>query len=104
MGIESLIDTFDDRYLKRNASDIPSIVFGTITRINPIELRLANSQQVIKSNLILLSSLVTANTPGGERLGVGDQVVVLKINGGQLFYIIEKRNFQPVRHCNCEVK
>lgn len=102
MGVETLINTLDDRYVKQDSNDAPGIVFGQITSLNPIELRLANSQQVITSNQIRLSSLVRSGTPGGEGLRVRDEVIVLKVNGGQLFYVLEKRFYQPVRHCTCD--
>ena len=87
MAFEKMIAYFDDRYGKKQ-NDVPRIVFGRITSVDPIELRLTNVQDPIPRQFIRLSGSV--RPPIGEGLAVGDRVTVLKANGGQLFYVMDK--------------
>ena len=88
---------------KTKESDIPKLLFGRVTNLSPLTIRLNDVQQPISSAdiPIHLSSLVRTGTPGGEALNVGDRIIVERWNGGQLFYIKEKERYQTVRHCTC---
>ena len=87
---------------KTPESKLTDLVFGNVTSASPLRIRVHNSALgELSGNFLMLSSLCRPGTPGGEALRVGDTVRMLRCNGGQLYYVLEKERYAPVRHCEC---
>jgi hypothetical protein len=86
----------------KDGSNTSALVYGEVVTISPLTIKV-DSRFIITSDFILLSSLVlpqtitvTHDTSGAEivtlwrGLIIGDVVRMLRLNQGQLFYVIER--------------
>lgn len=73
-------------------SDSTDIVYGVVTSINPLKIRLDRIE--IVSDFILLSSMVKKKLVNGillwDDLKVGETVVMIRANRGQLYYVLDR--------------
>ena len=72
--------------------DFAKLMFGTVSSSSPLQLRFSSIQDPILNDFIQLSPLIERS-----ELAVGDTVHVLRINGGQLFYILANESKPYVR-------
>jgi hypothetical protein len=87
---------------KPKESELTDLVFGDVTSTSPLRIKIRdNTMDELYGNFLMLSSLCRPGTPGGEALRVGDTVRMLRCNSGQLYYVLEKERYTPVRHCEC---
>lgn len=68
---------------KDNRAKQAYMVFGTVVRVNPLQIAI-DSKLVLTKDFLMLSTLMM-ETP----LKVGDKVRMLRLNEGQLFYVLE---------------
>lgn len=68
---------------KDNRAKQAYMVFGTVVRVNPLHIAI-DSKLVLTKDFLMLSTLMM-ETP----LKVGDKVRMLRLNEGQLFYVLE---------------
>ncbi|MCY9807452.1 DUF2577 domain-containing protein [Lentilactobacillus senioris] len=84
-----------------NDSDYADIVFGTVVSKNPLEIQMSN-QMILNESFLNLSESVTDHKVkmkiGDEiktvtiygALNKGDGVTMIRQDGGQQFYVLEK--------------
>ena len=73
------------------------LVYGKVVTINPLAIQVASRYNITK-DFLLLSSLCTEKWIGEgvnkqmlwRGLQVGDSVRMLRVQGGQLFYVLER--------------
>lgn len=68
---------------KDNRAKQAYMVFGTVVRVNPLQIAI-DSKLVLTKDFLMLSTLMM-ETP----LKRGDKVRMLRLNEGQLFYVLE---------------
>lgn len=110
MAGEKLVALMQDA-AKKGAVDSTDLLYGIVTSISPLKIKVDNRFE-IDDNFILLSSLVTEtkitipahnhSIPTGSSgnalteitlwrgLIVGDSIRMLRLNKGQLFYVLER--------------
>lgn len=66
-------------------ADLTAVQYATIIRSNPIELQI-EKLNIPSSKIVVPSIFAKSNI----ELNKGDQVLVLKQQGGQLFFILDK--------------
>lgn len=69
------------------------LLFGEVVSIAPLQIKVDN-RFIVGSEFLVLSALVKEKKVGEmvlwEGLLVGDKVRLLRVNNGQLFYVMEK--------------
>lgn len=69
-----------------NYAKLADVLFGNVSNINPVTVRLDTS-----SNLYISEPfLVVTDRFKKEPLSVGDKVVLVRAHGGQMFVILDK--------------
>lgn len=68
---------------KDNRAKQAYMVFGTVVGVNPLRIAI-DSKLVLPEDFLMLSTLMM-ETP----IKVGDKVRMLRLNEGQLFYVLE---------------
>jgi len=81
---------------KMSTGETTDLLFGDVTSISPLKIKIDNRFEVDEKFLIL-STLVKETTISAlpdiilwRGLIVGDRVRLLRVNNGQMFYIIER--------------
>lgn len=91
------------RALLKGMTDNPDntdIVFGTVTSTSPLKVKVNNQLEIPESFLVLspmVKELRTGDTNGDNKLWivfrdlvVGDKVLMIKGQSGQLYYILQR--------------
>ncbi len=68
-----------------NNADLTTIQYGTVVKANPIQIQI--EKLIIPSSKIVVPSVFKKVDIS---LKVGDKVMVLKQQGGQLFFVLDK--------------
>lgn len=81
---------------KMSAGETTDLLFGVVTSVSPLKIKIDNRFEVDEKFLIL-SALVKETTISAlpdiilwRGLRVGDKVRVLRVNQGQMFYVLER--------------
>jgi len=81
---------------KMSTGETTDLLFGDVTSISPLKIKIDNRFEVDEKFLIL-SALVKETTISAlpdiilwRGLRVGDKVRVLRVNKGQMFYVMER--------------
>jgi hypothetical protein len=81
---------------KMSTGETTDLLFGDVTSISPLKIKIDNRFEVDEKFLIL-STLVKETTISAlpdiilwRGLRVGDKVRVLRVNKGQMFYVMER--------------
>ena len=76
-----------------NESKQADLVFGEVIGTAPLRIRVdTNSKIILERHNIVLSSLVR-DTPHGEILKLRDRVIMLRANGGQRYFVMDKEDW-----------
>lgn len=73
---------------KPNVNDLVDLVYGEVVSEDPLQIKVDNRFIVDESFLIL--SVLCQRVSWWEGLKAGDRVRMLRVNQGQLFYVMEK--------------
>lgn len=73
---------------KPPVGETTDLLFGEVTSISPLKIRIDNRFEVDEQFLIL--SALVKETVIWRGLIVGDKVRLLRLNNGQMYYIIER--------------
>ena len=83
MAIEGLIPLLKRIALEAVEASKPTVVlFGTVSSISPLSIYLEQKRTITKSFLVI--------TDKAKNLAVGDGVVMVRMQGGQKYIIIDK--------------
>lgn len=99
MAGEKLLDLINSR--GGNANEYADVVFGTVVSTNPLNIQLSEKIVLTDAFLIISNTLGTyklKTTIDGENkeitvhneLESGDKVTMIRLDGGQQFYVLEK--------------
>ncbi len=97
MAGNKLIQTIQNMAKTSNGENI-NLLFGEVTSISPLRVKIDNRFE-IDEQFLILSSLVREANIQIPNLGnivlwrgleIGDKVRILNLNNGQIFYIIER--------------
>lgn len=72
---------------KPTVNDLTDLVYGEVVSENPLEIKVDNRFIVGEGFLIL--SVLCQRVSWWEGLKIGDRVRMLRVNQGQLFYVME---------------
>ena len=70
------------------AGETTDLLFGVVTSVSPLKIKIDNRFEVDEKFLIL--SALVKETTLWRGLIVGDKVRVLRVNQGQMFYVLER--------------
>lgn len=82
-----------------SSNSMTDILYGVVTSVSPLKIKVDNRFE-ISANFIVLSSLVKKKTiilPDDteltlwDNLAVGESVSLIRHNGGQKFFVIDRR-------------
>ena len=73
---------------KMPAGETTDLLFGVVTSISPLKIKIDNRFEVDEKFLIL--SALVKKTHLWRGLIVGDKVRLLRVNQGQMFYVLER--------------
>jgi len=83
MAIEGLIPLLKRIALEAVEASKPTVIlFGTVSSINPLSVHLEQKRTITKNFLVV--------TDKAKNLSVGDGVVMVRMQGGQKYIIIDK--------------
>lgn len=88
MAGQKIIDTIHKMAKDQVNTSTPDLVYGVVESTSPLKIKVDN-RFTIDSTFILLSALcVPSNQWRG--LIIGDKVRMIRLNGGQIFYVLER--------------
>ena len=87
MAGNKLIQTIQNM-AKPSVGETTDLLFGEVMSISPLKIRVDNRFEVDEQFLIL--SALVKETAIWRGLIVGDKVRLLRVNNGQMYYIIER--------------
>ena len=87
MAGNKLIQTIQSM-AKPPIGETTDLLFGEVTSVSPLKIRVDNRFEVDEQFLIL--SALVKETRLWRGLIIGDKVRLLRVNNGQMFYIIER--------------
>lgn len=73
---------------KPSLTDLADLVYGVVTQVNPLKIKVDNRFEVDETFLIL--SVMVQEVSWWRGLIVGDVVRMLRVSQGQIFYVIER--------------
>jgi hypothetical protein len=76
---------------KKPSSEETDLINGEITSVNPLKIWVDSRFEIDDSFNIILSALCK-ESPYWRGLKVGDVVRILRLNNGQLFYVLERKD------------
>jgi hypothetical protein len=83
MAIDGLLPLLKKVALEAVEASKPTVVlFGTVSSINPLSIYLEQKRTITKAFLIVTDKVKT--------LAVGDKVVMIRMQGGQKYIVIDK--------------
>lgn len=82
--IETMANVASEEVKRREVG----LVYGKVMSINPLQIKVGD-KMVLTSDFLILSQLVVKNATWRDLI-VGDTVRMLKLNGGQIYYVLER--------------
>lgn len=84
----TLLDIIKKSSLDQIKRTVPDLLFGEVTSITPLKIKVDNRFEVTEEFIILSAGVREVSWWAGLR--VADKVLMLRLNEGQLFYVLEK--------------
>lgn len=99
MAGNKLVSTLQ-KIAKPNVQELTNLLYGTITSIAPLKIKVDNRFEITEE-FIVLSTLcketyaqpIDNGTKLWRGLALGDVVRILRVNQGQLYYVLERDKF-----------
>ncbi len=86
--MSEIISTIKKAALEAVTASSPSkLIFGKISSLNPLSIKI--EQSVVLTESFLSVGSVVQNLILNDKVNVGDQVAILSENGGQRFFVID---------------
>lgn len=75
--------------VKESMKDLPDLMYGEITALNPIKI-LVDNRFILDESFLVISQLCKPKEGLWRGLEVGDIVRILRVGNGQVFYVLER--------------